>query len=59
MQNKNEVIERLIIIMKNVFSDHLHRDEETPHIHIDFVHFIRNSKRGLDTRVFLKRVLKR
>lgn len=37
-----------------VFSAHLHMDEETPHIHIDFVPFIRNSKRGLDTRVSLK-----
>ena len=26
-----------------VFSAHLHMDEETPHIHIDFVHFIHNS----------------
>ena len=29
-------------------------DEQTPHIHIDFVPFIRKSKRGLDTRVSLK-----
>ena len=28
-----------------VFSSHLHMDEQTPHIHIDFVPFIRNSKR--------------
>ena len=34
-----------------VFSAHLHMDEETPHIHIDFAPFIRNSKRGLDTRM--------
>jgi len=40
-----------------VFSGHLHMDEQTPHIHIDFVPFIRNSKRGLDTRVFLKGAL--
>lgn len=40
-----------------VFSVHLHIDEETPHIHIDFVPFIRNSKRGLDTRVSLKGAL--
>ncbi len=40
-----------------VFSAHLHMDEETPHIHIDFVPFIRNSKRGLDTRVSLKGAL--
>ena len=40
-----------------VFSAHLHMDEETPHIHIDFVPFIRNSNRGLDTRVSLKGAL--
>ena len=40
-----------------VFSSHLHMDEQTPHIHIDFVPFICNSKRGLDTRVSLKGVL--
>lgn len=40
-----------------VFSAHLHMDEETPHIHIDFVPFICNSKRGLDTRVSLKGAL--
>lgn len=40
-----------------VFSAHLHMDEETPHLHIDFVPFIRNSKRGLDTRVSLKGAL--
>lgn len=41
----------------HVFSAYLHMDEETPHIHIDFVPFIRNSKRGLDTRVSLKGAL--
>lgn len=41
----------------HVFSSHLHMDEQTPHIHIDFVPFIRNSKRGLDTRVSLKGAL--
>lgn len=40
-----------------VFSAHLHMDEETPHIHIDFVPYIRNSERGLDTRVSLKGAL--
>ena len=40
-----------------VFSAHLHMDEETPHLHIDFVPFIRNSRRGLDTRVSLKGAL--
>ena len=32
-----------------VFSVHLHMDEATPHIHIDFVPFTTGSKRGLDT----------
>ncbi|WP_395013824.1 plasmid recombination protein [Robinsoniella peoriensis] len=41
----------------HVFSAHLHMDEETPHLHIDFVPFIQNSKRGLDTRVSLKGAL--
>ena len=40
-----------------VFSAHLHMDEETPHLHIDFVPFITGSKRGLDTRVSLKQAL--
>ena len=40
-----------------VFSAHLHMDEETPHIHIDFVPVITGSKRGLDTRVSLKGAL--
>ena len=41
----------------HVFSAHLHMDEETPHIHIDFVPVITGSKRGLDTRVSLKQAL--
>ena len=40
-----------------VFSAHLHMDEATPHIHIDFVPFITGSSRGLDTRVSLKKAL--
>lgn len=40
-----------------VFSAHLHMDEETPHLHIDFVSYITGSKRGLDTRVSLKQAL--
>lgn len=40
-----------------VFSAHLHMDEETPHLHIDFVPYITRSKRGLDTRVSLKSAL--
>lgn len=39
------------------FSAHLHMDEETPHLHIDFVPYITGSKRGLDTRVSLKSAL--
>lgn len=41
-----------------VFSAHLHMDEETPHLHIDFVPYTTGSKRGLDTRVSLKQALK-
>ena len=37
-----------------VFSAHMHLDEATPHLHIDFVPFTIGSKRGLDTRVSLK-----
>ena len=40
-----------------VFSSHLHMDEETPHVHIDFIPFTSDSKRGLDTRVSLKGAL--
>ena len=40
-----------------VFSAHLHMDEATPHLHIDFVPFITGSSRGLDTRVSLKQAL--
>ena len=40
-----------------VFSTHLHMDEATPHLHIDFVPYITRSKRGLDTRVSLKQAL--
>lgn len=40
-----------------VFSAYLHMDEETPHLHIDFVPYITSSKRGLDTRVSLKSAL--
>ena len=40
-----------------VFSAHLHLDEATPHLHIDFVPFTTGSKRGLDTRVSLKQAL--
>lgn len=40
-----------------VFSAHLHMDEATPHLHIDFVPFTAKSKRGLDTRVSMKKAL--
>lgn len=40
-----------------VFWSHLHMDEATPHIHIDFVPYITGSKRGMDTRVSLKQAL--
>lgn len=40
-----------------VFSAHLHMDESTPHLHIDFVPFTTGSKRGLETRVSLKKAL--
>lgn len=40
-----------------VFAAHLHMDEETPHLHIDFVPFVTGSKRGMDTRVSLKQAL--
>ena len=40
-----------------VFSAHLHTDEATPHLHIDFIPFTTGSKRGLETRVSLKKAL--
>lgn len=41
----------------HVYSAHLHMDEETPHLHIDFIPFTTGSKRGLSTRVSLKQAL--
>ena len=41
----------------HVYSAHLHMDEATPHLHIDFVPFTTGSKRGLFTRVSLKQAL--
>ena len=41
----------------HVFSVHLHMDEATPHLHIDFIPFTTGSKRGLETRVSLKQAL--
>ena len=40
-----------------VFSAYLHMDEATPHLHIDFIPYTTGSKRGLDTRVSLKKAL--
>ena len=40
-----------------VFGMYLHMDEATPHLHIDFVPYTADSKRGLDTRVSLKQAL--
>lgn len=41
----------------HVYSAHLHMDEATPHLHIDFIPFTTESKRGLSTRVSLKQAL--
>lgn len=41
-----------------VFSAHLHMDEATPHLHIDFVPFTTEGNRKLDTRVSMKGALK-
>lgn len=40
-----------------VFEAYLYMDEETPHLHIDFIPFVTGSKRGMDTRVSLKAAL--
>ena len=41
----------------HVYSAQLHMDEDTPHLHIDFIPFTTGSKRGLSTRVSLKQAL--
>lgn len=41
----------------HVFSAHLHMDEATPHLHIDFIPYTTGSKRGVSTRVSLKQAL--
>ena len=38
----------------HVYSAHLHMDEATPYLHIDFIPFTTGSKCGLSTRVSLK-----
>ena len=40
-----------------VYSAHLHMDEATPHLHIDFIPFTTGCKRGLSTRVSMKQAL--
>ena len=43
----------------HVYSAHLHMDEATPHLHIDFVPYVSGWKgKGLDTKVSLKQALK-
>lgn len=40
-----------------VFGTYIHMDEETPHVHIDFVPFSTDNKRGLETKNSLKGAL--
>ena len=40
-----------------VFSAHLHMDEETLHLHIDFGSFATGSKRGFEAKISLKQTL--
>lgn len=40
-----------------VFSAHLHMDEATPHLHIDFMPHTTENKRGLETKNTLKGAL--
>lgn len=42
-----------------VFSAHLHMDEATPHLHIDFVPYTSGNKRGLETKTTLKGALEK
>lgn len=48
-QNRNPYV--------RVFNSVLHMDEHTPHLHIDFVPFATNQKRGLSTRNALTKAL--
>ena len=41
-----------------VFNAVLHMDEQTPHLHIDFVPFSEGNKRGISTKVSLKGAMK-
>lgn len=40
-----------------VFGAYIHLDEATPHMHIDFIPYAENQKRGLETRVSFKKAL--
>ena len=40
-----------------VFGVYIHMDEETPHLHLDFVPWVSSSERGLETRTSLKGAL--
>lgn len=40
-----------------VFGAYIHLDEETPHLHLDFVPWVSGSARGLETRTSLKGAL--
>ncbi len=42
-----------------VFSAHLHMDEATPHLHIDFVPYTTGNTRGLETKTTLKGALEK
>ena len=42
-----------------VFSAHLHMDEATPHLHIDFVPYTSGNNRGLETKNSLKSALEK
>lgn len=42
-----------------VFSAHLHMDEATPHLHIDFVPYTSGNTRGLETKNTLKGALEK
>lgn len=42
-----------------VFSAHIHMDEATPHLHIDFVPYTTGNKRGLETKTTLKGALEK
>lgn len=41
-----------------VFNAVLHMDEQTPHLHIDFIPFSKGNKRGMSTKVSLKGAMK-